>query len=162
MTTKVNESKKLNWIKKAVAKFDGSDESKMALTYDRSIRELEKSKREKESQKVELQNLIKTHENKLTEILIDETEKLNDFKNEYEESFTNIDIKKIQTTDNRNQYIIETFIPNIVAKKNKMLAQEQKIKDVQTSYDDKFDKINISIKEIDESIEVINEFIEKF
>lgn len=146
MTTKKNS--KLNWIEQVMAKLEGSDKSKVELTYDRAIRELEKRKRNKEA-------LIKTYENELTEKLIDETEKLADFKEEYEASFITIDVKKIQNTDDRNHYVSDVLFENIIAKKNKVLAQEQKIKDIQESYDDK-------IKEVKDSIEVINEFIEKF
>lgn len=146
MTTKKNN--KLNWIEQVMLKLEGSDKSKVELTYDRAIRELEKRKRNKE-------NLIKTYENELTEKLIDETEKLADFKEEYEASFVTIDVKKIQNTDDRNHYVLEVLFENIIAKKNKVLGQEQKIKDIQESYDAK-------IKEVNDSIDVINELIEKF
>ena len=146
MTTKKNS--KLNWIEQVMLKLEGSDKSKVELTYDRAVRELEKRKRNKEA-------LIKTYENELTEKLIDETEKLADFKEEYEASFVTIDVKKIQNTDDRNHYVSDVLFENIVAKKNKILAQEQKIKDIQESYDAK-------IKEVKDSIEFINELIEKF
>ena len=146
MTTKKNN--KLNWIEQVMLKLEGSDKSKVELTYDRAIRELEKRKRNKEA-------LIKTYENELTEKLIDETEKLADFKEEYEASFVTIDVKKIQNTDDRNHYVSEVLFENIVAKKNKVLGQEQKIKDIQESYDNK-------IKEVKDSIEVVSELIEKF
>ena len=40
-------NKKLNWIEQVMKKIEGSDQSKVELTYDRAVRELEKRKRNK-------------------------------------------------------------------------------------------------------------------
>jgi len=141
-------SKKLNWIEQVMLKIEGSDKSKVELTYDRAVRELEKRKRNKTTE-------IERKKIELADRLVDEKEKLSDFIEEYEGSFTTIDVKRIQTTDDRNAYVNSTLFDNIIAKKNKVLGQEQKIKDIEESY-------SKEISNLEEDIKTIEELIEKF
>ena len=137
-------NKKLNWIEQVMKKIEGSDQSKVELTYDRAIRELEKRKRNKTTE-------IERKKIELADKLIDEKEKLADFIEEYENSFTTVDVKRIQNTDSRNEYVIDT----IISKKNKVLSQEQRIKDIEESY-------NKIITELEDNIKIIDELISKF
>jgi len=141
-------NKKLNWIEQVMKKIEGSDKSKVELTYDRAIRELEKRKRNKTTE-------IERKKIELADKLIDEKEKLADFIEEYENSFTTIDVKRIQTTDSRNEYVNNTLFDTIISKKNKVLSQEQRIKDIEESY-------NKVITELEDNIKIIDELISKF
>ena len=82
-------TKKLNWIEQVMKKIEGSDQSKVELTYDRAIRELEKRKRNKTTE-------IERKKIELADKLIDEKEKLADFIEEYENSFTTVDVKEFK------------------------------------------------------------------
>lgn len=141
-------TKKLNWIEQVMKKIEGSDQSKVELTYDRAVRELEKRKRNKTTE-------IERKKIELADKLIDEKEKLADFIEEYENSFTTVDVKRIQNTDSRNEYINNTLFDTIISKKNKVLGQEQKIKDIEESY-------NKVITELEDNIKIIDELISKF
>lgn len=141
-------TKKLNWIEQVMKKIEGSDKSKVELTYDRAIRELEKRKRNKTTE-------IERKKIELADKLIDEKEKLADFIEEYENSFTTVDVKRIQNTDSRNEYVNNTLFDTIISKKNKVLGQEQKIKDIEESY-------NKIITELEDDIKIIDELISKF
>lgn len=141
-------TKKLNWIEQVMKKIEGSDQSKVELTYDRAIRELEKRKRNKTTE-------IERKKIELADKLIDEKEKLADFIEEYENSFTTVDVKRIQTTDSRNEYVNNTLFDTIISKKNKVLGQEQRIKDIEESY-------NKVITELEDNIKIIDELISKF
>lgn len=141
-------TKKLNWIEQVMKKIEGSDKSKVELTYDRAIRELEKRKRNKTTE-------IERKKIELADKLIDEKEKLADFIEEYENSFTTVDVKRIQNTDSRNEYVNNTLFDTIISKKNKVLGQEQKIKDIEESY-------NKIITELEDNIKIIDELISKF
>jgi hypothetical protein len=141
-------TKKLNWIEQVMLKIEGSDKSKVELTYDRAVRELEKRKRNKLAE-------IEKKKLELTDKLVDEKEKLTDYIEEYEASITTIDVKRIQTTDDRNNYVNNTLFENILRKKNGVITQEQKIKDIEKSYAN-------AIEELEENIKFIDELIEKF
>lgn len=141
-------NKKLNWIEQVMKKIEGSDKSKVELTYDRAIRELEKRKRNKTTE-------IERKKIELADKLIDEKEKLADFIEEYENSFTTVDVKRIQNTDSRNEYVNNTLFDTIISKKNKVLGQEQRIKDIEESY-------NKIITELEDDIKIIDELISKF
>lgn len=141
-------TKKLNWIEQVMLKIEGSDKSKVGLTYDRAVRELEKRKRNKLAE-------IEKKKLELTDKLVDEKEKLTDYIEEYEASITTIDVKHIQTTDDRNNYVNNTLFENILRKKNGVITQEQKIKDIEKSYAN-------AIEELEENIKFIDELIEKF
>lgn len=141
-------NKKLNWIEQVMKKIEGSDQSKVELTYDRAIRELEKRKRNKTTE-------IERKKIELADKLIDEKEKLADFIEEYENSFTTVDVKRIQNTDSRNEYVNNTLFDTIISKKNKVLSQEQRIKDIEESY-------NKIITELEDNIKIIDELISKF
>ena len=141
-------NKKLNWIEQVMKKIEGSDQSKVELTYDRAVRELEKRKRNKTTE-------IERKKIELADKLIDEKEKLADFIEEYENSFTTVDVKRIQNTDSRNEYVNNTLFDTIISKKNKVLGQEQKIKDIEESY-------NKVITELEDNIKIIDELISKF
>lgn len=141
-------TKKLNWIEQVMKKIEGSDKSKVELTYDRAVRELEKRKRNKTTE-------IERKKIELADKLIDEKEKLADFIEEYENSFTTVDVKRIQNTDSRNEYVNNTLFDTIISKKNKVLGQEQKIKDIEESY-------NKIITELEDNIKIIDELISKF
>ena len=141
-------NKKLNWIEQVMKKIEGSDKSKVELTYDRAVRELEKRKRNKTTE-------IERKKIELADKLIDEKEKLADFIEEYENSFTTVDVKRIQNTDSRNEYVNNTLFDTIISKKNKVLGQEQRIKDIEESY-------NKIITELEDNIKIIDELISKF
>lgn len=141
-------NKKLNWIEQVMKKIEGSDQSKVELTYDRAVRELEKRKRNKTTE-------IERKKIELADKLIDEKEKLADFIEEYENSFTTVDVRRIQNTDSRNEYVNNTLFDTIISKKNKVLSQEQRIKDIEESY-------NKIITELEDDIKIIDELISKF
>lgn len=141
-------NKKLNWIEQVMKKIEGSDKSKVELTYDRAVRELEKRKRNKTTE-------IERKKIELADKLIDEKEKLADFIEEYENSFTTVDVRRIQNTDSRNEYVNNTLFDTIISKKNKVLSQEQRIKDIEESY-------NKIITELEDDIKIIDELISKF
>lgn len=141
-------NKKLNWIEQVMKKIEGSDQSKVELTYDRAVRELEKRKRNKTTE-------IERKKIELADKLIDEKEKLADFIEEYENSFTTVDVRRIQNTDSRNEYVNNTLFDIIISKKNKVLSQEQRIKDIEESY-------NKIITELEDDIKIIDELISKF
>ena len=82
--------------------------------------------------------------------LIEANEKLVDMKEDYLDAFLNVNTSKIETSDARTAYV-ESFTQNLVYKKNAILAQEQEIKDIKSSYEE-------DIKELQEQIDLLEEF----
>ena len=82
--------------------------------------------------------------------LIEANEKLVDMKEDYLDAFLNVNTSKIETSDARTAYV-DVFTQNLVTKKNRVLAQEQEIQDIKTSYEE-------DINTLKEQIELLEEF----
>ena len=133
----------MSWASKVLAKLNLSEEGKVGLFGDTLVKDWTKQIRDKKKYIAQL-------ETDMEDMLLEANEKLEDFKEEYEEAFLNVNVNRISTSDARHEYV-EDFTDNLVSKKNKVLGQIQKIKDIEESYKE-------NIKEVQEQIELLEEF----
>jgi hypothetical protein len=133
----------MSWASKVLAKLNLSEEGKVGLFGDTLVKDWTKQIRDKKKYIAQL-------ETDLEDMLLEANEKLEDFKEEYEEAFLNVNVNRISTSDARHEYV-EDFTDNLVSKKNKVLGQIQKIKDIEESYKE-------NIKEVQEQIDLLEEF----
>ena len=133
----------MSWASKVLAKLNLSEEGKVGLFGDTLVKDWTKQIRDKKK-------YIQQLESDMEDMLLEANEKLEDFKEEYEEAFLNVNVNRISTSDARHEYV-EDFTDNLVSKKNKVLGQIQKIKDIEESYKE-------NIKEVQEQIDLLEEF----
>jgi hypothetical protein len=133
----------MSWASKVLAKLNLSEEGKVGLFGDTLVKDWTKQIRDKKKYIAQL-------ETDMEDMLLEANEKLEDFKEEYEEAFLNVNVNRISTSDARHEYV-EDFTDNLVSKKNKVLGQIQKIKDIEESYKE-------NIKEVQEQIDLLEEF----
>ena len=141
--TKVEKVSAITWAQKVLAKLNLSDAGKIGLFGDKLNAEWSKQIRNKKRE-------IEVLNTQMEDELIEANEKLVDMKEDYLDAFLNVNTSKIETSDARTAYV-ETFTQNLVYKKNGVLAQEQEIQDIKTSYEE---VINI----LKEKIELLEEF----
>ena len=141
--TKVEKVSAITWAEKVLAKLNLSDKGKIGLFGDKLNSEWSKQIRNKKRE-------IEVLNTQMEDELIEANEKLVDMKEDYLDAFLNVNTSKIETSDARTAYV-ETFTQNLVYKKNGVLAQEQEIQDIKTSYEE---VINI----LKEQIELLEEF----
>ena len=141
--TKVEKVSAITWAEKVLAKLNLSDKGKIGLFGDKLNAEWSKQIRNKKRE-------IEVLNTQMEDELIGANEKLVDMKEDYLDAFLNVNTSKIETSDARTAYV-ETFTQNLVTKKNRVLAQEQEIQDIKTSYEE---AINI----LKEQIELLEEF----
>ena len=141
--TKVEKVSTITWAEKVLAKLNLSDKGKIGLFGDKLNAEWSKQIRNKKRE-------IEVLNTQMEDELIEANEKLVDMKEDYLDAFLNVNTSKIETSDARTAYV-ETFTQNLVYKKNGVLAQEQEIQDIKTSYEE---DINI----LKEQIELLEEF----
>ena len=141
--TKVEKVSAITWADKVLAKLNLSDKGKIGLFGDKLNAEWSKQIRNKKRE-------IEVLNTQMEDELIEANEKLVDMKEDYLDAFLNVNTSKIETSDARTAYV-ETFTQNLVYKKNGVLAQEQEIQDIKTSYEE---DINI----LKEQIELLEEF----
>ena len=141
--TKVEKVSAITWAQKVLAKLNLSDAGKIGLFGDKLNAEWSKQIRNKKRE-------IEVLNTQMEDELIEANEKLVDMKEDYLDAFLNVNTSKIETSDARTAYV-ETFTQNLVTKKNRVLAQEQEIQDIKTSYEE---DINI----LKEQIELLEEF----
>ena len=141
--TKVEKVSAITWAEKVLAKLNLSDKGKIGLFGDKLNSEWSKQIRNKKRE-------IEVLNTQMEDELIEANEKLVDMKEDYLDAFLNVNTSKIETSDARTAYV-ETFTQNLVTKKNRVLAQEQEIQDIKTSYEE---DINI----LKEQIELLEEF----
>ena len=141
--TKVEKVSAITWAEKVLAKLNLSDKGKIGLFGDKLNAEWSKQIRNKKRE-------IEVLNTQMEDELIEANEKLVDMKEDYLDAFLNVNTSKIETSDARTAYV-ETFTQNLVTKKNRVLAQEQEIQDIKTSYEE---DINI----LKEQIELLEEF----
>ena len=141
--TKVEKVSAITWAEKVLAKLNLSDKGKIGLFGDKLNAEWSKQIRNKKRE-------IEVLNTQMEDELIGANEKLVDMKEDYLDAFLNVNTSKIETSDARTAYV-ETFTQNLVTKKNRVLAQEQEIQDIKTSYEE---DINI----LKEQIELLEEF----
>ena len=141
--TKVEKVSTITWAEKVLAKLNLSDKGKIGLFGDKLNAEWSKQIRNKKRE-------IEVLNTQMEDELIEANEKLVDMKEDYLDAFLNVNTSKIETSDARTAYV-ETFTQNLVTKKNRVLAQEQEIQDIKTSYEE---DINI----LKEQIELLEEF----
>ncbi len=142
-TTKVEKVSTITWAEKVLAKLNLSDKGKIGLFGDKLNSEWSKQIRNKKRE-IEILNT------QMEDELIEANEKLVDIKEDYYDAFLNVNTSKIETSDARTAYV-ESFTQNLVYKKNAILAQEQEIKDIKSSYEE-------DIKELQEQIDLLEEF----
>ena len=141
--TKVEKVSAITWADKVLAKLNLSDKGKIGLFGDKLNAEWSKQIRNKKRE-IEILNT------QMEDELIEANEKLVDIKEDYYDAFLNVNTSKIETSDARTAYV-ETFTQNLVTKKNRVLAQEQEIQDIKTSYEE-------DINTLKEQIELLEEF----
>ena len=141
--TKVEKVSAITWADKVLAKLNLSDKGKIGLFGDKLNAEWSKQIRNK---KREIEVLNTQMEDELIEV----NEKLVDMKEDYLDAFLNVNTSKIETSDARTAYV-DVFTQNLVTKKNRVLAQEQEIQDIKTSYEE-------DINTLKEQIEWLEEF----
>jgi hypothetical protein len=141
--TKVEKVSTITWAEKVLAKLNLSDKGKIGLFGDKLNSEWSKQIRNKKRE-IEILNT------QMEDELIEANEKLVDIKEDYYDAFLNVNTSKIETSDARTAYV-ESFTQNLVYKKNAILAQEQEIKDIKSSYEE-------DIKELQEQIDLLEEF----
>ena len=141
--TKVEKVSAITWAEKVLAKLNLSDKGKIGLFGDKLNSEWSKQIRNKKRE-------IEVLNTQMEDELIEANEKLVDMKEDYLDAFLNVNTSKIETSDARTAYV-DTFTQNLVTKKNRVLAQEQEIQDIKTSYEE---DINI----LKEQIELLEEF----
>ena len=141
--TKVEKVSTITWADKVLAKLNLSDKGKIGLFGDKLNAEWSKQIRNKKRE-------IEVLNTQMEDELIEANEKLVDMKEDYLDAFLNVNTSKIETSDARTAYV-ETFTQNLVTKKNRVLAQEQEIQDIKTSYEE-------AINTLKEQIELLEEF----
>lgn len=141
--TKVEKVSAITWAEKVLAKLNLSDKGKIGLFGDKLNSEWSKQIRNKKRE-------IEVLNTQMEDELIEANEKLVDMKEDYFDAFLNVNTSKIETSDARTAYV-ESFTQNLVYKKNAILAQEQEIKDIRSSYEE-------GIKELQEQIDLLEEF----
>ena len=141
--TKVEKVSTITWADKVLAKLNLSDKGKIGLFGDKLNSEWSKQIRNKKRE-------IEVLNTQMEDELIEASEKLVDMKEDYLDAFLNVNTSKIETSDARTAYV-ETFTQNLVTKKNRVLAQEQEIQDIKTSYEE-------DINTLKEQIELLEEF----
>lgn len=140
---KVEKVSTITWAEKVLAKLNLSDKGKIGLFGDKLNSEWSKQIRNKKRE-------IEVLNTQMEDELIEANEKLVDMKEDYLDAFLNVNTSKIETSDARTAYV-ESFTQNLVYKKNAILAQEQEIKDIKSSYEE-------DIKELQEQIDLLEEF----
>lgn len=140
---KVEKVSTITWAEKVLAKLNLSDKGKIGLFGDKLNSEWSKQIRNKKRE-------IEVLNTQMEDELIEANEKLVDMKEDYLDAFLNVNTSKIETSDARTAYV-ESFTQNLVTKKNRVLAQEQEIKDIKTSYEE-------NINTLKEQIELLEEF----
>ena len=141
--TKVEKVSAITWADKVLAKLNLSDKGKIGLFGDKLNAEWSKQIRNKKRE-------IEVLNTQMEDELIEANEKLVDMKEDYLDAFLNVNTSEIETSDARTAYV-DVFTQNLVTKKNRVLAQEQEIQDIKTSYEE---VINI----LKEQIELLEEF----
>lgn len=141
--TKVKKVSAITWAEKVLAKLNLSDKGKIGLFGDKLNAEWSKQIRNKKRE-------IEVLNTQMEDDLIEANEKLVDMKEDYLDAFLNVNTSKIETSDARTAYV-STFTQNLVDKKNRVLAQEQEIQDIKTSYEE-------DINTLKEQIELLEEF----
>ena len=141
--TKVEKVSTITWAEKVLAKLNLSDKGKIGLFGDKLNAEWSKQIRNKKRE-IEILNT------QMEDELIEANEKLVDIKEDYYDAFLAVNPTKIETSDARMAYV-DTFTSNLLYKKNAILAQEQEIEDIKTSYQE-------DIKELQEQIDLLEEF----
>ena len=141
--TKVEKVSAITWAEKVFAKFNLSDKGKIGLFGDKLNSEWSKQIRNKKRE-------IEVLNTQMEDELIEANEKLVDMKEDYLDAFLNVNTSKIETSDARTAYV-DVFTQNLVTKKNRVLAQEQEIQDIKTSYEE-------DINTLKEQIELLEEF----
>ena len=141
--TKVKKVSAITWAEKVLAKLNLSDKGKIGLFGDKLNSEWSKQIRNKKRE-------IEVLNTQMEDDLIEANEKLVDMKEDYLDAFLNVNTSKIETSDARTAYV-STFTQNLVDKKNRVLAQEQEIQDIKTSYEE-------DINTLKEQIELLEEF----
>lgn len=140
---KVEKVSTITWAEKVLAKLNLSDKGKIGLFGDKLNSEWSKQIRNKKRE-IEILNT------QMEDELIEANEKLVDIKEDYYDAFLNVNTSKIETSDARTAYV-EAFTQNLVTKKNRVLAQEQEIQDIKTSYEEE-------INTLKEQIDLLEEF----
>ena len=141
--TKVEKVSAITWADKVLAKLNLSDKGKIGLFGDKLNAEWSKQIRNKKRE-------IEVLNTQMEDELIEANEKLVDMKEDYLDAFLNVNTSKIETSDARTAYV-DVFTQNLVTKKNRVLAQEQEIQDIKTSYEE-------DINTLKEQIELLEEF----
>ena len=141
--TKAEKVSAITWADKVLAKLNLSDKGKIGLFGDKLNAEWSKQIRNKKRE-------IEVLNTQMEDELIEANEKLVDMKEDYLDAFLNVNTSKIETSDARTAYV-STFTQNLVDKKNRVLAQEQEIQDIKTSYEE-------DINTLKEQIELLEEF----
>lgn len=141
--TKVEKVSTITWAEKVLAKLNLSDKGKIGLFGDKLNAEWSKQIRNKKRE-IEILNT------QMEDELIEANEKLVDIKEDYYDAFLAVNPTKIETSDARMAYV-DVFTSNLLYKKNAILAQEQEIEDIKTSYQK-------AIKELQEQIDLLEEF----
>jgi hypothetical protein len=141
--TKVEKVSTITWAEKVLAKLNLSDKGKIGLFGDKLNSEWSKQIRNKKRE-------IEVLNTQMEDELIEANEKLVDMKEDYLDAFLNVNTSKIETSDARTAYV-EAFTQNLVTKKNRVLAQEQEIQDIKTSYEEE-------INTLKEQIDLLEEF----
>ena len=141
--TKVEKVSAITWAEKVLAKLNLSDKGKIGLFGDKLNAEWSKQIRNKKRE-------IEVLNTQMEDELIEANEKLVDMKEDYLDAFLNVNTSKIETSDARTAYV-DVFTQNLVTKKNRVLAQEQEIQDIKTSYEE-------DINTLKEQIELLEEF----
>ena len=141
--TKVEKVSTITWAEKVLAKLNLSDKGKIGLFGDKLNAEWSKQIRDKKRE-------IEVLNTQMEDELIEANEKLVDMKEDYLDAFLNVNTSKIETSDARTAYV-DVFTQNLVTKKNRVLAQEQEIQDIKTSYEE-------DITTLKEQIELLEEF----
>jgi hypothetical protein len=140
---KVEKVSTITWAEKVLAKLNLSDKGKIGLFGDKLNSEWSKQIRNKKRE-------IEVLNTQMEDELIEANEKLVDMKEDYLDAFLNVNTSKIETSDARTAYV-EAFTQNLVTKKNRVLAQEQEIQDIKTSYEEE-------INTLKEQIDLLEEF----
>jgi len=143
MTTEKGKVTEMSWVTKVLGRLNLNEEGKVGLFGDKLISEWNKQIRDKKRTIAQL-------EIEMEDEILEEKEKLTDLKEEYAEAFLTVDVNRIATSDKRTSYV-ESFTENLLAKKNRVLAQEQVVKDSEDSY-------KSQIEEVQEQIDLLEEF----
>jgi len=136
------------WVQKVLARLDLNDEGKVGLFGDTLRREWKKLIRDNQRQIGQL-------ETELDDKLIDLNEKLTDLKEDYVNSFEEVDVCEIDTSTDRKQYVKE-FTRMIISRKNAVLELEGEIADTKDSFKARIDEHNKKIKELEESLSYLD------